>query len=435
LYVSSTKNQELSDVKGTIFSILDQTKDEAEKPMKETSKKLLWTILCLFLSIKGRINFLQLARYSKYCEQTFRSFFALSFDFSIINHALIKKYVPGEKINVFDPSHISKSGKKTPGLGYFWSGVAGAMKPGLELCGLAVVDVVRRTAFHLEAFQTIGLLEDQSLLSFYVQEILKRSHQLKTISKYMVVDAFFSNKTFIKPLIDEGLHVISRARNDSDIRLRFQGEQKGRGRKKHYGSKVDWYGFMKNPPEKKPRKGKVSEEKEVEKTDLKPVSDLEKERIFNFEGYSSSQKRWLNIVLVVSESASGKESYQIYFSTNLSQNWEQILGHYRLRFQIEFLYRDAKQHTGLNDCEARNEKKIYFHWNAALTAINIAKIAYWIPKKDKALNQEVPFSMMGCKTLNNNMLYLGFIFSKFGINPELAKNKHRITELLGFGRL
>jgi hypothetical protein len=46
------------------------------------------------------------------------------------------------------------------------------------------------------------------------------------------------------------------------------------------------------------------------------------------------------------------------------------------RFQIEFLYRDGKQHTGLNDYQARGQKKLYFHFNASLTAINLAKVEY-----------------------------------------------------------
>ncbi len=93
---------------------------------------------------------------------------------------------------------------------------------------------------------------------------------------------------------------------------------------------------------------------------------------------------------------------------------------YRLRFQIEFLYRDAKQYTGLNDCEARSVNKLNFHWNMSLTAINVAKITSWIPKKDKNPNEKVPFSMEDIKTLYNNRLHLDRIIAKFGINPRLT---------------
>ncbi len=69
----------------------------------------------------------------------------------------------------------------------------------------------------------------------------------------------------------------------------------------------------------------------------------------------------------------------------LSFNRELILEYYRTRFQIEFIYRDAKQFTGLNDCQARSEIKLHFHFNASLTAINLAKITHWIsiPKQER----------------------------------------------------
>ncbi|MBK3518269.1 transposase [Carboxylicivirga marina] len=60
-----------------------------------------------------------------------------------------------------------------------------------------------------------------------------------------------------------------------------------------------------------------------------------------------------------------------------------ILKYYQSRFQIEFLYGDGKQHVGLNDCQARGENKLNFHFNASLTAINLAKISHWlsVPKE------------------------------------------------------
>ena len=40
-----------------------------------------------------------------------------------------------------------------------------------------------------------------------------------------------------------------------------------------------------------------------------------------------------------------------------------ILLYYRLRFQQELIFRDAKQHVGLNDCQARSKEQIDFHVN------------------------------------------------------------------------
>jgi hypothetical protein len=106
-----------------------------------------------------------------------------------------------------------------------------------------------------------------------------------------------------------------------------------------------------------------------------------------------------------------------------------LVSFYRSRFQIEFLYRDAKQHTGLENCQARSKNKLHFHFNASLTTVNIAKI-HWLEarKSDKE-----PFSMTNYKTLCHNALLLNLFFDVFAINPNTAKNQYKIKELLNYG--
>jgi hypothetical protein len=105
---------------------------------------------------------------------------------------------------------------------------------------------------------------------------------------------------------------------------------------------------------------------------------------------------------------------------------------YRLRFQIEFLYRDTKQFTGLNHCEG---SKLNSHWNMSLTAINLAKMVHWIPRKDEKPNGEIVFSMSDIKTQYYNELLMNRFISMFGIDPELEKNKHQIKQFLEFGKI
>jgi len=55
----------------------------------------------------------------------------------------------------------------------------------------------------------------------------------------------------------------------------------------------------------------------------------------------------------------GKEiTIKLYLSTDLVMTAEKIVCYYRSRFQIESLYRDAKQYCGLNSCQARSENKL-----------------------------------------------------------------------------
>ena len=99
----------------------------------------------------------------------------------------------------------------------------------------------------------------------------------------------------------------------------------------------------------------------------------------------------------------GQEVAQkLYFSTDLQQDGKQILQYYRSRFQIEYLYRDAKQHTGLTDCQTRSENKLVFHFNASLKAVNLAKYDW----DYSIITNKTPFSMANYKTFFNYTLML-----------------------------
>ena len=68
------------------------------------------------------------------------------------------------------------------------------------------------------------------------------------------------------------------------------------------------------------------------------------------------------------------DSYKIFFSTDVDMSAKDIINTYRSRFQIEFTFRDAKQFTGLTDCQSRNKNALQNAFNFSLTAINVAKL-------------------------------------------------------------
>ncbi len=125
-------------IKFLIHSILQvESFSKLNKPRKDFIVCVLWHIL----SIKGKINFLQLGRFSSFGEQTFRNHFEKRFDFLAFNEELINQLSSAERIVALDPSYIPKAGKSTYGRGKYWSGVAKATKWGMDICGFAVVDM------------------------------------------------------------------------------------------------------------------------------------------------------------------------------------------------------------------------------------------------------------------------------------------------------
>ena len=101
----------------------------------------------LFLSMTKRKNFTQMALSSDCCESRFRQNFRKKFDWVGYNLAYCREKLQHRIAIAIDPSYIPKSGKHTPGTGYFWSGCASAAKWGLEILGIALVDADERDAY------------------------------------------------------------------------------------------------------------------------------------------------------------------------------------------------------------------------------------------------------------------------------------------------
>ena len=389
----------------------------SNKCINQWRKNFLTEIFMLFLSIKGRINFAQLERYGLFCEQRYRQQFEKPFDFMQFNTNLTTQHGSGHFIIAFDPSYIRKSGKKTPGLGRYWSGCAQAAKWGLEIGGIAAVDVDNNFAFHLDAIQTPsskGYIDDEkSLLDWYGDSLYQRKDTLNKLSPYLVADAYFSKRPFLEKVSSMQMHLISRLRNDADLQYLYYGPRTGKkGRPRKYDGKIDWNNLKENYFE-------------IVKLD-------DTTTIHSGVVYSKSFKRNIKIACVFFLDDKGKQTRKIYFSSDLEMLATDIVDYYRARFQIEFVYRDGKQFTGLEHCQARSENKLNFHFNASLTSINLARISHWlsIPKE-----QREAFSMGDVKTLYHNKILLDRFIDVFAINPHTRKNQKIVKELIKYGTL
>lgn len=372
-------------------------------------------IFMLYLSIPSRINFLQMGRYSPRGEQCFRRQFEKGFDFFSFNKAMIEPYIGNRNALAIDPSFIHKSGKHTPGLGYFWSGCAGKTLRGLEILGMSIIDADTRLSFHLQATQTVPtdcLRENELTLPDWYAAVIKQSiSKILSLTSYVVADAFFSKKGFVDQLSEMELHLVSKLRDDADLLyLNKQGPTGKRGRTAKYGGKL-------NPRELDPEHFQIVENNQG----IKAASSIV---------YSKSLQR--NILVVVEEFITkGKTTYRLLFSTDLLQPPMDVIDIYHTRFQLEFGFRDAKQFAGLENSQARSTPKLDFHFNTALTTINIAKVMQ-LKDTDK---RELPFSMRDYKTLFHNALMIQLFFSKFGKPPNSRKNQQYVKELLLFGTL
>ena len=111
--------------------------------LRKSFKTAFIQLMILYMVLPRKINFTQMGRYSDNSEQRFRQLFEREFDWIQFNLFLMRQRF-GESVRkaiAIDANHISKSGKKTPYIGKFWSGCASAMKRGLEILGIGIVDI------------------------------------------------------------------------------------------------------------------------------------------------------------------------------------------------------------------------------------------------------------------------------------------------------
>jgi len=373
----------------------------------------------LFMQISGRINFMQMGRYGTYNESTYRRNFSKPFDFYLFNKKLIKTVGSSHYVIAFDPTHIRKSGASTFGKGKFWSGCDSAMKQGLELGGFAACDIDNSTALHLEGFQTPSLSdlkkEDKNLLAYYTELWINNAKSFEELSVYGCVDAYFSKYHFIENVCTKtNMHIVSRLRDDAHLRYFFRGAPTGKqGRPKLYDGKVD----VKNP----------------DLNYFKLAHSDEKIRIYEATLNAKALKRTIKLALTQFINEKGEVlRTKLYFCTDLNLPAWYIVKYYQNRFQIEFLYRDANQFTGLEQCQARDKEKLHFHFNTALTTVSVMKAIHYlsIPKEDRK-----SFSMASLKVLYHNELLLNMFFETFGINPKQHINNPKLDQIRNFGVL
>ena len=102
------------------------------------------------------------------------------------------------------------------------------------------------------------------------------------------------------------------------------------------------------------------------------------------------------------------------------------------RFQIEFLFRDSKQFTGLLDCQARAESTLDFHFNASLATLNLVRA------EALRVQQGQPpqvFSMASWKQCQFNERLLDLFMEKLALDPTWVKNQSCYAELRTYGAI
>jgi len=385
--------------------------------LSKPQKKFLSILFSTIMMLRGRMNFRNLSRYSNLHEKSFSRNFKKAFDFAEFNDLTISKTIPQthRKIGAMDASYVPKSGKKSYGIDSFWSGVASRSKKGQEISSLAIIDLDYNTAYSLSVEQTpakddLGDDEDNRI-DFYLKQMVNNQSYLNRLGiTHIAVDGYYSKIRFIDGLCELGFHQIGRLRNDANLRYLYKGEQRGgKGRPKSYDGKVIY--------------------DDLSRWEL--VSELESGLFLYTADLNSPRfKRTIRVIYLLDKRNPKKQRYALFFSTDLTLPALDIFAYYKARFQIEFIFRDAKQFTGLTDCQARSKEALHFHFNASLSTLNILR------KQDREIDQKSDSkvcSIASWKARYFNEHLLDRFISHLELDPILIKNTSAYQDLRNYG--
>ena len=180
----------------------DAVEDSAVK-LTKSFEKILFEVIILFMVIPRKINFTQMGRYGSHVEQTYRNAFGLKKSKSInwlkLNVSLANRFFgkQGRWAIAIDPSYISKAGKKTPHIGRYWSGYAQAVKHGLKIMCIGIIDIDAKDSMMLRAYQSLSnkkqSIRNKTMVDFYISVIKRYRKELCKLSTLIVADAYFSH--------------------------------------------------------------------------------------------------------------------------------------------------------------------------------------------------------------------------------------------------
>ncbi len=394
--------------------------------LAKPQRKFIAALLATILSLRGRVNYRNLARYGDYSERTYarqfeRSFPWLEFHAKTLQAAISPTH---ELIAAQDASFIPKSGKKTYGLDNFYNGCASRPERGLEISALAVVDVTQKGAYIAAVEQTPPVPElkkeqaDATRLDHAIQQIRMARPYLPQVVSHLASDGWYAKKKYVDAVLAQGLHLVTKLRVDANMRFRYTGERSGKqGRPKTYDGKVDWQD--------------LSRFDKVDAASLALEDDPGIE-VYTAELYHVTLKRWLRTVVIVWRTADGKRHHAILATTDLKSTAADVLRRYQARFQLEFLFRDGKQHAGLTECQARNKEALDFHFNASLATVSAARAAAVAAHAGDA---PFVFSLATQKQIAFNEHFLAEISAKFGYDLSCWKTHSAYEELRTYGAL
>jgi putative transposase len=371
--------------------------------LSRTDLRRLSRIVQAMLSMTGRVTMLGISRWAGKggSYRSVQRFFNTFIPWSQVFVKFFEQHLyrpAGEYFLVGDESVVTKSGKQTYGLDYFFSGLLSKTVKGLAIFALSLVSVEERHSYPLQVEQVVRSEEEKAAakarqkkrqakkkpgskkkpgrpkgsknrdktqveLTPELQRIQKMvKNQLVALQNlvtvhYLALDGHFGNNNALQMVRQCGLQLISKLRHDAALYFIYDGKQKRKGPRKKYGQKINYQ--------------RIPEKYLVEQSTQDDICT----RIYQAVMLHPDFAQALNVVIITKTNLkTGAFANVNLFSSDLELPYEKIIDFYSLRFQIEFNFRDAKQFWGLEDFMNVKEIPLTNAFNLALFMVNLSQV-------------------------------------------------------------
>ena len=394
------------------------------------------------LAINGRMTMLGLSRWTEKggSYRTIQRFFCESIPWKGIQWLFFQKCILKQDVEyvIFgDEVVVSKAGKKTYGVDYFFSGLQQQVIPSLSLFVLSMANTKEERSYPMQVTQIVKTVEEKAASKAKAEskkikkpaekrkpgrpkgsknkekqapelnpELLRIQTAVKSLLKtvdatipltYLVMDGHFGNYPSAFMVRGMNLHLISKLRSDAALFPAFEGKHPGRGPKPKYGEKID----VRKLDEK------YRKESSVDKEQMR----LE---VYQRQLHNKEFAFALNVVILVKTNLKTQaQAHVILFSTDLDLSYEKIIKFYTMRFKIEFNFRDAKQYWGLEDFMNIKETTVTNAVNLPFFMVNFSSVLSQ-PFRD----QNPDYSILDLKSNYRARRYLSEIIKMLPEKPD-----------------
>jgi len=420
-----------------------------DQSLSKTTLRQLGRIIPAMLAMTGRVTMLGMSRWTDQggSYRTIQRFFNTVIAWSQVQWFFIRHHLLEAEDTILiagDESVVTKSGRKTFGLDRFFSSLYGKSVPGIAFFGLSLISIKHRVSHPVMMEQVIKpepkpskLAKKQDRkkkrpgrpkgsknrnrrdveLSPYLLQIQAMLHSLLRLVGadiqpiYCVLDGAFGNNYALQMVRQCSLHLISKLRYDAALYFPYQGPQKKFGPRRKYGDKLNY--------------ARIPDQ--CLKTSS--VEDGIQTRIYQMVMWHKLFADDLNVVVIVKTNLKTQaRTHVVLFSSDLDLTYDRLIDYYRLRFQIEFNFRDAKQFWGLEDFMNVKPIPVYNGANLAMFMVNVSQALL------RHFRPTCPaFSVIDLKALFRGRKYVTQTLKLLPLNPEPVSIDHLFAQVLTIG--